>query len=67
MDKYEYKAFEFNMNLLWGGSVSVNTNELQNQLNILGNDGWELVSSSSTAGYQGRGNSVVCILKRKKV
>lgn len=65
MEKYEYKMFEYNTQFSWA-SVSVNTDELQNQLNILGNEGWELVSSTPITVNNGRTKSIVCTLKRKK-
>lgn len=64
MEKYEYKTFTYETKGLLGGAVE--TGQLQNELNMLGNDGWELVSSVSTTQSYGSSKSIVCILKRKK-
>lgn len=64
MDKYEYKTFVFDTKGVFGGIVD--TSQFENALNVLGNDGWELVGSFSTAQAQGASKSIVCILKRRK-
>lgn len=64
MEKYEYKTIIYDTKGFWGGVVDVN--QFQNELNILGDDGWELVSSVSTAQSNGLSRSIVCIFKRKK-
>lgn len=64
MEKYEYKVITYDTKGLLGGSVEVN--QLENQLNVLGYDGWELVSSFSTAQSYGSSKSIVCVFKRVK-
>lgn len=64
MDKYEYKTFTYDTKGFWGGSVDIN--QFQNELNALGDDGWELVNSVSTTQSYGSSKSIVCIFKRKK-
>lgn len=64
MDKYEYKTLTYDTKGFWGGSVDAG--QFQSELNILGNDGWELVSSISTTQSYGSSKSIVCIFKRKK-
>lgn len=64
MQKYEYFTYSFDPSGFWGGSVDTNT--FQNELNRLGNEGWELVSSVSTSKVYGSSKSIVCIFKRKK-
>lgn len=64
MESYEYKVFAYDTIGFWGGTVD--TNQFQNELNAFGEEGWELVSSVSTAQNQGSTKSIVCILKRKK-
>ncbi|MEG2356896.1 MAG: DUF4177 domain-containing protein [Clostridia bacterium] len=44
----------------------MDTNQFENLLNSLGNDGWEMVSGLSTNRGGGASKSVVCIFKRKK-
>ena len=64
MDNYEYKVVVYDTKGLWGGSVEANQPE--NQLNLLGRDGWEMVSCSSTSQSYGSSKSLICIFKRKK-
>ncbi len=64
MEKFEYKVVAYDTKGFWGGSVD--QKQLENQLNLLGNDGWELVSSTSTNQSYGSSKSIVCIFKREK-
>lgn len=64
MEKYEYKTFTYDTKGFWGGTVD--TNQFEKELNNLGNDGGEMVSSLSTTQAYGSSKSVVCIFKRKK-
>lgn len=64
MEKFEYKTFVYSTKGFMGGLVY--QDELQNQLNFLGNDGWELVSSVPTTEFLGASKSIVFTFKRKK-
>lgn len=64
MENFEYKVVVYDTKGFWGGSIE--SNQLENQLNLLGSDGWELVSCTSTSQAYGSSKSVVCIFKRKK-
>lgn len=64
MEKFEYKVFAFDTKGFWGGRVEID--QIENQLNQLGNEGWEMVSCTSTNQSYGASKSIVCILKRKK-
>ena len=64
MEKFEYKVVTYDTKGLWGGIID--HDQLENQLNMLGNDGWELVSSTSTNQAYGSSKSIVCIFKRVK-
>ncbi len=64
MGKYEYRVVTFDTKGFWGGDVE--TSQIQDQLNLLGNDGWETVSCTSTNQSYGATKSIVCIFKRKK-
>lgn len=64
MEKYEYKALTYETKGFWGGSVEVN--QFQNELNALGDEGWELATSFSTTQSYGSSKSIVCIFKRRK-
>ncbi|MBQ3411587.1 MAG: DUF4177 domain-containing protein [Oscillospiraceae bacterium] len=64
MEKYEYRVVTFDTKGFWGGDVE--TLQIQDQLNLLGNDGWEMVSCTSTNQSYGATKSIVCVFKRKK-
>ncbi|MGX8698441.1 MAG: DUF4177 domain-containing protein [bacterium] len=64
MEKFEYKVITYDTKGFWGGMVE--PSEFEKQLNLLGNDGWEMVSCTSTNQSYGSSKSIVCIFKRKK-
>ena len=64
MDNFEYKVAVYDTKGFWGGDVD--SNRFEKQLNLLGNDGWEMVSCTSTNQSYGSSKSIVCIFKRKK-
>ena len=64
MEKFEYKVFVIDTKGFWGGRVEID--QIENQLNQLGNEGWEMVNCTSTNQSYGASKSIVCILKRKK-
>ena len=64
MDKYEYKVVAYDTKGFWGGNVEIN--QIEKQLNQFGNDGWEMVSGTSTNQSYGASKSIGCIFKRKK-
>ena len=64
MDNFEYKVVVYDTKGFWGGNIE--SNQLEYQLNVLGRDGWEMVSCTSTSQMYGSSKSMVCIFKRKK-
>ena len=64
MEKFEYRVVTYDPNGFFGGNVQVS--QIENQLNLLGNDGWEMVSCTSSNQSYGSTKSLVCIFKRKK-
>jgi hypothetical protein len=64
MDKFEYKVIVYDTKGVFGGDVEAH--QIENNLNVLGNDGWELVSSTSTNQSYGSSKSIVFVFKRKK-
>ncbi len=64
MEKFEYKVVTFDTTGFFGGNVE--TRQVETQLNLLGNDGWEMISSTSTNQSYGASKSIVCIFKRRK-
>ena len=64
MEAFEYKVAVYDTKGFWGGSVE--SNQLEYQLDLLGLEGWELVSCTSTNQSYGSSKSIVCIFKRRK-
>jgi hypothetical protein len=64
MEKFEYKVVTYDTKGFWGGKVEIS--QIEDQLNLIGNDGWEMVSCTSTNQSYGSSRSIVCIFKRKK-
>ena len=65
MEKFEYKVVTYDPNGFFGGNVKID--QIEDQLNQLGNEGWELVSCTSSNQSYGSTKSLVCIFKRKTV
>ena len=65
MEKFEYKVVTYDPKGFFGGNVE--ENQIEDQLNMLGNDGWEMVSCTSSNQSYGSTKSLVCIFKRKKI
>lgn len=63
MDKFEYYTYKYDTEGWMGGKVDVN--QLQTELNRLGEDGWELVTSATTNQGEGYTRSIIMIFKRK--
>jgi hypothetical protein len=63
MDQYEYKILSTDAKGFLGGKV--NNNEFENELNRLGMQGWELVSTVATAQSYGSTRWLTSIFKRK--
>jgi len=64
MERFEYKVMTYDTKGFFGGNVEVQ--QIEDQLNLLGNDGWEMVSCTTTNQSYGSSKSIVCIFKRKK-
>ena len=64
MDQFEYKVVAYDTKGFFGGNVEVH--QIEDQLNELGNHGWEMVSCTSTTQSYGATKSIVCMFKRKK-
>ena len=65
METFECNSYLYDTTGFGGGSVDAD--RFQDELNLLGSDGWELVSSFSTTQSQGSSKSIVCIFKRKRI
>ncbi len=64
METFEYKVVTYDTKGFWGGNVEVS--KIETQLNELGNDGWKMVSCTSTNQSYGASKSIVCIFIREK-
>ena len=64
MEKWEYLSIKFETSGVLGGILDIS--ELNNELNKLGEQGWELVSCISTNAGYGKSREVITVLKRKK-
>ena len=66
MTNWEYKTIRLAVHQGWGGSKgTMNTAQIDEQLNTFGSDGWELVAAFDTEHTAGT-SAVFCMLKRPK-
>ncbi len=63
MDRFEYKVVTFDTKGFFGGNVEVD--QIVYQLNLLGEEGWEMISCTSTNKSYGASKSIVCFFKRR--
>ncbi|MDD3867773.1 MAG: DUF4177 domain-containing protein [Eubacteriales bacterium] len=63
MEKYEYKTLFTDAKGFLGGQV--NQNDFQTELNELGSQGWELVSTVASAQSYGSTRWIISVFKRK--
>lgn len=61
---FEYKLVKFGTSGMLGGKFD--TAKAEEQLSLLGKEGWELVSTVSTDEIFGGTKDVILIFKRKK-
>jgi hypothetical protein len=64
MKKYEYKVLDVVAKGFFGGKVDFLA--LNEKLDELGEEGWEVVAMEDTNMYEGASRSIVVILKREK-
>lgn len=65
MERYEYKTMYTDAKGFFGGKVD--QMQFHNELNVLGAQGWELVSTVATAQSYGSTRWLISIFKRKIV
>lgn len=63
MEQYEYKTLYTDAKGFWGGKVDKDT--FEHDLNKLGAQGWELVSTVPSAESHGTTRWIISIFKRK--
>lgn len=64
MEKWEYQTIKIALKGFTGGIL--NTSDFNNELNDLGEEGWELVSCFSTNAAQGYSREAIAVFKRRK-
>ena len=62
--KWEYKTLTFEAAGFWSGGGKLDAQLLDEQLNLLGSQGWELVSVFDTTKLEGQTRQVYAVLKR---
>lgn len=63
MEQWSYRTLKFQTGGFWGGKVD--EHELEEELNRMGYDGWELVSCFDTSVAQGQSRDIIAIFKKK--
>ena len=64
MEEVGCKVVTYDPSGFFGGNVQ--PNQIEYQLNMLGNDGWEMISCTSSNQSYGSTKSLVCIFKKRK-
>lgn len=64
MEQWEYKTLKVKSGGFLGGKVD--TEKLQEEMNQLGREGWELVSCFDTSMGEGASREIISVFKRKK-
>ncbi len=62
--KWEYKTLTFEAAGFWSGGGKLDAQMLTDQLNELGDQGWELVSVFDTTKLEGQTRQVYAVMKR---
>ncbi|MCD8538572.1 MAG: DUF4177 domain-containing protein [Leadbetterella sp.] len=63
MKKYEYKIFKTKPEGFWG--TKVESEKLETEINKLGSEGWELVSTMDTNAGYGATQEIILFFKRE--
>lgn len=64
MAKWEYKTIKVKLTGITGGILD--TEEFDYELNLLGSQGWELVSAFTTNASNGYSRDAIAVFKRNK-
>lgn len=65
MKRFEYHIFKLEATG-WFSGGKVDTTVIDEHINGLGNEGWELASAFDTSKYQGETRDVIMIFKRER-
>ena len=63
MKKFEYRTKIIDAKGMWGGKV--NLSEFDKTINEMGNDGWEMVTTTASNEAYGSTRYIICIFKRE--
>lgn len=63
MKRWEYQVLQLDATGFYGGKI--NAEAMDHELNDLGQEGWELVTSFDSNKYQGETRSVFLLFKRE--
>lgn len=67
MKKWEYKTLEIKLEVsIWSGNSDFPNEIIIEQLNIMGEDGWELANTVANAESHGQTSKILLIFKRPK-
>jgi len=64
LEKWEYRTIKVEAKGMMGGILEID--HFNNELNTLGELGWELVSCFSTAQADGQSREIISVFKRRK-
>lgn len=64
MEKWEYLSSKFQLEGSFGGVLDIKNFNME--LNRLGDEGWELISTISTNAAYGKSREIIAVLKRRK-
>ena len=64
MERWEYKTIKFELKGIMGGIL--NTDDFDYELNIYGEQGWELISCFTSNASQGYSRDAIAVFKRKR-
>ena len=62
---WEYKTIKYKTTGFWVGG-DIEENELNNEINYLGSQGWELIIGFDTSNASGQSRYIVLIFKRAR-
>ena len=62
--KFEYKQLKYDTEVSFFSGTDFNNDQMTDDLNKLGQDGWDLVNTYTVEKVKGGTKFIICILKR---